>query len=291
MYAQIDGNIQHARAFWIIHSKEKNIAPGTMRQIHPHRGSFAQNGIGTPVADLLQQLRPNPQRLIFRMAHSEHPLIPAHRSHTAPDLVRQCLERQPMIGRGERARNCVVRPSGILHLQKNLDRLLEPPLKQMFVPFERDQSAQFAAAFVRQVKAMNGIKEEKGADALVEVFAAAAKSVQLGALLHQFLRRKLAAGRIQRLVAKRRISCGDESNQIRHSPASIKTERRRLRRRLSCLVCVWVSVFFECRPVRDVSDPTKGMAPNLWASRRSLVCRTPARERQWRLARHGRNGR
>ena len=51
----------------------------------------------------VQQLGAEPQRLIRRMADAEHPLVAAHRSHAAPNLVGQRLKSQVVIGRRQRA--------------------------------------------------------------------------------------------------------------------------------------------------------------------------------------------
>ena len=50
----------------------------------------------------LEQLRPDPQRLIRRVPDAEHPLVAAHRSHAPAHLVGQRLKRQIVIGNCQR---------------------------------------------------------------------------------------------------------------------------------------------------------------------------------------------
>ena len=53
-----------------------------------------------------------------------------------------------------------------------------------------------------QMKPVDGIKEEEGADAFVEVGALASKMVKFGALLDQFLRRKAGTDGVKRSIAQ-----------------------------------------------------------------------------------------
>ncbi len=57
----------------------------------------------------LPQLRPEPERMIGRMPHAEHPLIAAHRAHAAPDLVGECLKRELVIRLRKGAGNRITR--------------------------------------------------------------------------------------------------------------------------------------------------------------------------------------
>ena len=64
---------------------------------------------------------------------------------------------------------------------------------------------------------MDRIKEEQGANALVQIFALAAERIQRSAVREQTVGRKAMASGIERLVAERRIRRRDESNQIPHT--------------------------------------------------------------------------
>ena len=74
------------------------------------------------------------------MTHAEHPLVAAHGANAAADLVPQCLKREPMIRRCERARDGIARPIGLLGGKEIVDRLLETASEQMFVPLKWDQA-------------------------------------------------------------------------------------------------------------------------------------------------------
>ena len=54
--AEVNRDIEHARAFGKIHAEKENVAPAGVAQIHAHRGAFAQHGVGA-VAAALQQFR------------------------------------------------------------------------------------------------------------------------------------------------------------------------------------------------------------------------------------------
>ena len=46
MHAEVDRDVQHLRALGIIHAEKENVAPAAMRQVHAHRGAFAQDRVG-----------------------------------------------------------------------------------------------------------------------------------------------------------------------------------------------------------------------------------------------------
>ncbi len=102
-----------------------------------------------------------------------------------------------------------------------VNRLLEPPLEQVLVAFERNQTAGRAVCLVgldpdRQVEAMQGVEEEQRSDALVQIVAAATEGVQLSSRGQQLVQRGTAAQNVQRLVAKGRVSGGDDTDQVWH---------------------------------------------------------------------------
>jgi len=110
-----------------------------VRQVHPHGRAFAQNRIRAILCAEAKQLRPNPQRLIHRMAHPEHPLVSFNRAHAVPHLVGERLKSQSVISGGQGARDGITRSLLFLHGQKAIDRFLEPAAQQEFVPMERDE--------------------------------------------------------------------------------------------------------------------------------------------------------
>jgi len=76
-HPQVDGYVQNTRPLRIVHPQKKNVAPATVRQIHPHRRPLPQqrkeivSGLAPP------QFRPDAERLVGRMPGSKHPLVAA----------------------------------------------------------------------------------------------------------------------------------------------------------------------------------------------------------------------
>ena len=97
MDREIDRDIENFCTLGVVHPEEKDVAPAAVSQVHAHRSAFAQYRIETRGWIALGQFLANPQRLICGVAHSEHPLIPAHTADAAADLVGQSLERQFLI--------------------------------------------------------------------------------------------------------------------------------------------------------------------------------------------------
>ena len=126
--AEVDGYIEHPRAFRKIHAEEKNVAPARMAQVHPHRREFAQHGIGA-VLTFLQQFGSHAERMIRRMAHAEHPLVAPHGADTAPHLVRERLKPDALIHGGQRTRERVARPRCLLEVEEMFQRLLKTALQ------------------------------------------------------------------------------------------------------------------------------------------------------------------
>src|SRR5262249_55666693 len=64
-----------------------------------------------------------------------------------------------------------------------------------------------------QVKAVNGVEKEQGADALVKVVRLAAEALQVGALGQQVLQRGGPAPGVQRLVTHGGVAGGDNGSE------------------------------------------------------------------------------
>ena len=118
VHAQVNGHVEHLGPFGVVHAQEEDVAPAAVREVHPHGRAFAQDGVGAVCRVRPQQLRPDAQRLVGRVAHAEHPLVAAHRAHAPAHLVGQRLERQPVVGRRQRAADGVTRALGLLHRQE-----------------------------------------------------------------------------------------------------------------------------------------------------------------------------
>ena len=209
---EVNGHVEHARAFGEIHAQEKNVAPARVAQIHAHRREFAQHGIQAVLAPV-QQFRPHAQRMILGMAHAEHPLVAAHGAHAAAHLVRERLEADALIHRGQRAGNRVARAGDFLNGKKLFQRLLKPALEQMLKALEGNHPVRARRQFPGEMKAVDRVKEEQRADALVKIFAAPAEGVQFRARGQQFVRRGAGANGVERLVADFRIRRGDDVDE------------------------------------------------------------------------------
>jgi hypothetical protein len=70
------------------------------------------------------------------MADAEHPLVAAHAADAAAHLVRERLEREPVIRCGERGAETVARAVLRLRGEKRVNRLLEAAGEELLVAGE-----------------------------------------------------------------------------------------------------------------------------------------------------------
>ncbi len=183
-----------------------------MGEVHAHGGCLVEDRKErfALLAGALEQRRPHPEGLVGRVADAKHPLVAAHRAHAAADLVGQGLEAQAAVGFGEGAGQCVVERLG----QEDVDSLLEAAFEQIRVAIKRHQAAGGEPWFQRQVKAIDGIKEEEGAHPFVEVVAGAPEAVEGGALVQQLCQRRGAAKGVQGTIADGRVRGGNDLNEF-----------------------------------------------------------------------------
>lgn len=186
VHAEVNRNVQDLGAFGIIHAEEENVAPAAMREVHAYGRAFAENRIGAVRAGM-KQFAAEAQGMIGGMAHAEHPLIAAHGAHAAADLIGERLNRQPVIGHGQRAGNGIRRAVMLLHPEKGGDGLFKPAFQQMRVTMERNQGPRADARLEWQMKPVNHIKEKQRANAFVEIFTAPTERFESGAFREQFL--------------------------------------------------------------------------------------------------------
>ena len=227
MHGQIDRDVQHLGTLGEVHAKEKDVAPAAMGEVHAHRGAFPQDRISTIQRIPAQEFGSETQRLIGRMAHAEHPLVPSHGTDAPSDLAGKSLKRQPMISHRQCARDGIARTVGLLDCQKTIDGFFETPLQQVLVTRKRDQRSRPSGAILRgggplqkpgrKVKAVNGIKEEERPDPFVEVFTLPPEGVQSGGFVDQLFERTTRTGGVQRAIAKRGLRGCDDGNEVRHS--------------------------------------------------------------------------
>ena len=104
VHAQIDGDVEHPRALREIHAEEEDVAPAAVRQVHPDRGALAQDRMRCVAAAGAQQLGPDAQRLVERVAEAEHPGVAPRGPDRVAHLVGERLEPERVIGRRQRAR-------------------------------------------------------------------------------------------------------------------------------------------------------------------------------------------
>src|ERR1051326_2569971 len=192
-----------------------------MRQIHPNGRGLSQY---RERRCAFEQLAPDAQRVVIGMAGAEHPLVAADAAHAAAHLIGKRLEGERAITGGERARDGRARAAPVERGEEGIERFLEAALQQVGVAVERDQRARIGARPQRNMKAVNGVEEEQGAYALVEVVAGAAETIELAAGFEQLVERRAAAQRFERGVAVG--AGGDDVDEAAHRwlpPASNST--------------------------------------------------------------------
>src|SRR5262249_46852796 len=132
---------------------------------------------------------------------AKHPLVAAQAADAAADLAGQRLEGQLVVRGGQRAGEGVAGAGPALGGEEAVDGLIEAAPQQLLIAGEGDAAAAGKAGSKRQVKAVEGVEEEEGPDALVEVLTGPAELVEVGTLGQQCLDRRAPAKPVERLVA------------------------------------------------------------------------------------------
>ena len=96
---EIDGDVENARAFGIVHAEEENVAPSAVSQVHAHRSRLAQDGKNGIAGE---KFRPEAEGIVVGVAGAEHPLVAADAAHTAAHLVGKSLEAERTVAGGKR---------------------------------------------------------------------------------------------------------------------------------------------------------------------------------------------
>ena len=91
-----------------------------------------------------------------------------------------------MVGGGEGAGDGVAGAFGGLDGEERVDGFFEPSVKEVFVAVEGDHAAVREPLFEGEVEPVDGVEEEEGADAFVEVVALTAEGVEFGAFSEKF---------------------------------------------------------------------------------------------------------
>src|SRR4051812_17417711 len=161
------------------------------------------------------------------MTHAEHPLIAAHGADAAPDLVGESLESEAMVGDGEGAGDGVAGAFQGLNGEESVDGFFEAALKEVLEAFEGDAGTYCVLRIAcREMKAVEGVEEEEGADAFVEVFAFATEGVERGAFGQQLVGGEIGAGFLEGAVALGGVPGGDEADQLGHEGGPGEVEIR-----------------------------------------------------------------
>ena len=74
----------------------------------------------------------------MRVAHAEHPLIPAHGADAAPDLIGERLESEAVIRGGERGAERIARALPALGGGEDFDGFLETAREEVLEAVEGD---------------------------------------------------------------------------------------------------------------------------------------------------------
>ncbi len=178
-HRKVNTGIDDLCAFGKIHSQEENVAPGAVREIHPHGCALAKCGETADVCFDLQQLRSDSQRHVGWMPCAKHPLIPLHRANTAPNLVGERLKCHPVIGLRQRTGQRYGRTIHDLCAQECIDGLRKTPAQQLFVAGKRDDPGFPPDKLFGQMKTIDGVQKEQCTNAFIKIVAATTKLLDL----------------------------------------------------------------------------------------------------------------
>ena len=226
-HGEIDGDVQHARAFRKIHPQKEDVAPAAMRQVHAHRRGFAEDGEERVRGPPRKHLRPDAQRVIGGVAGAEHPLVTLHGAHAAAHLVGQRLESQRAVTGGQSARYRRVWPRRGLSGQEHVESLVEAAFQQAGVARVGNRRACAGPLQPRDVETVDGVQEKQRPYAFVEIVARPAEAIERFALGHQLPQSGRAAEGIERAVAGGGIAGEDDGGQLAHcAPPGASTASR-----------------------------------------------------------------
>lgn len=184
MDGEVDRDIEHASAFGEIHAEEEDVAPAGVAEVHADGGLFAEDGVDAGGVAACE-FGADAEGLIEGMAHSEHPLVASDGADAATDLVGKGLEGEAMVGGGEGAGEAVA--GAVLGLvgEKTGDGLIEAAVEEVFIAREGNEAARVEFGSEREVKPVQRIEEEQGANAFVKVRGVLAKRIEGGTFVEQ----------------------------------------------------------------------------------------------------------
>ena len=210
--AEVDGDVEDARALREIHAEEKNIGPSAVGEIHPHGGALAQERVGCVGGRgfARDQFGADAQRLVERVAEAEHPRVAAGGADGAADLVGEGLKREGVVRGGEGAGEGFARAVGGLGGGEDGDGLFETAFEQVSETRIGHAAEAREIGARGEVVAVDGGEEKQCADALVKVRFAASIGVELGAIGEEFGDGTARAPCVDGGVARRGIGGCDE---------------------------------------------------------------------------------
>ncbi len=204
--AEVNRDIEDARAFGKIHAEEEDVGPTAVREVHADRGSLTQERERGA-----EKFGSDAERLVGGMTDAEHPLVAADRADAAADLVGERLEPEVVIGGSERAGDAVGRRAP----EEDVNGFLEAAVEEMFVPGKRHQAG--ARQFFGQVEPVHRVEKEECPDTLVKIIGLTAELVERGSLSEKRVERRLPAEGVEGLVARRGVGGGDDGDKPAHA--------------------------------------------------------------------------
>ena len=87
MHAEVDGDVEDLGTVREVHAEEDDVTPRAVGEVHADGRLFAEDGVGAVGGITFEEGGPEPERLVQRVAHAEHPLIAFDGADAAADLV------------------------------------------------------------------------------------------------------------------------------------------------------------------------------------------------------------
>ncbi len=169
VYAQVNRDVQNARALGIVHAQKKDIRPAAVAEIKADRRCLCQDGIEPFAGFETHHLGVDAQGMVHGVSHAEHPLVAPACAHAASHLVAQRLKGQVMIGFGQCAEERARRPVPFDGVEKAVNGFLEAAFEQISKTCIGDGPCGGEIIVVLGIKAVDCVEEQGGAYAFVQV--------------------------------------------------------------------------------------------------------------------------
>ena len=218
---EIDRDVEDARTLGKIHAEEEDVAPSAVRKVHADGRGLSQDG-----EDRIAQkeLGTQAQGIVVRVPGSKHPLVAAHTSDAAADLIGEGLEAERAVAGGQRTGDGGAGAMLSFGGEKDLNGFLKAAFEQVFKTGKWDERGRGRCRKAWNMKAMDGVKKEERPDALVEVVAASAEIVEFAAFGKELVECQAPAQGIEGDIALV-PSGGDDCGKAAHEEAPPPIER------------------------------------------------------------------